>query len=87
MPINQTQANREIRDLIREIKQDGETAVALSKPELLAVFNAILAIWEGTQYRTGISNAIEGEFPGLTNLQKRRLHEAAMRLAIREGLL
>ena len=87
MPINQTQANKEIRDLVREIRADGQTAVPFGKPELLAIFNAIIAVWEGSTYRNGISAAIEGEVAGLTNLQKRRLHEAAMRVAIKEGLL
>lgn len=87
MPITNTESFKELRTLVQAMKDGGTTNIPFTKPDALNIFNAIIAIWEGTQYRNSVSNAIEGVVPGLTVAQKRRLHEAAMRIAIREGLL
>lgn len=89
MPFSREEGLVAVRFAHRELKRSGVSDVPVEKPEFLAAVDAILAIWESTNYRNAINNAINAAIPGntLTGAQKRIIHESAMRAAIAGGKL
>lgn len=66
-------------------RRNAGSGLNITKAQLANAFDAILATWQSAAYRTAQSAAIDAAVAGLSNAEKRAIHELAAEMASSPG--